>query len=133
MITLCSFITFGLGAFSYALIEILWRGHTHWSMMIAGGLCFLSFARIAEKLSHLRLLYKCAVGSLAVTVIEFIFGLIFNIILGKGVWDYSDKPFNLFGQVCLLFSVLWGLLGIIGIPVAGAVRKTLKNKNLRIG
>ena len=132
MITLCSIITFGLGAFSYALIEILWRGHTHWSMMIAGGLCFLSFSKIAES-CKMRLWHKCIIGSLAVTTIEFIFGLIFNIILKKGVWDYSDKPFNLFGQVCLLFSVLWGLLAIVGIPVAGRVHKTLKNKNLRIG
>ena len=131
MIDLCSFITFGLGAFSYALIEILWRGHTHWSMMIAGGLCFLSFAKIAE--SCKRLWHKCLLGSLAVTVIEFIFGLIFNIILKKGVWDYSDKPFNLLGQVCLLFSLYWALLGIIGIPIAGKVKKALKNKNLRIG
>ena len=132
MITLCSFITFGLGAFSYALIEILWRGHTHWSMMIAGGLCFLSFAKIAESCKR-RLLFKCLLGSIAVTVIEFVFGLVFNIILKKSVWDYSDKPFNLFGQVCLLFSVLWGLLGIIGIPLAGRIRRTLKHKNLRIG
>ena len=133
MITLCSIITFGLGAFSYALIEILWRGHTHWSMMIAGGLCFLSFSKIADKFSHLRLIYKCVIGSFAVTSIEFIFGLIFNIILKKQVWDYSNKPFNILGQVCLLFSLLWGLLGIVGIPLADKVHKTLKQKNLRIG
>lgn len=132
MIILCNFITFGLGAFSYALIEILWRGHTHWSMMIAGGLCFLSFSKIAENCKR-RLWHKCIIGSICVTVIEFVFGVIFNIILKKDVWDYSDKPFNLFGQVCLLFSVLWGLLGIVGIPLAGGVRRTLKHKNLRIG
>ena len=99
--------------------------------MIAGGLCFLSFAKIAESCKR-RLWHKCLLGSLAVTLIEFIFGLIFNIILKKGVWDYSDKPFNLLGQVCLLFSLYWALLGIIGIPIAGLVRKTLKHKSIRI-
>lgn len=131
MIVLCSIITFGLGAFFYALIEILWRGYTHWSMMLAGGLCFLSFSKIAENRSR-PLWKKCIIGSIAVTGIEFVFGLVFNIILNKQVWDYSDRPFNLFGQVCLLFSLYWGLLGIVGIPVAGKVRKTLKRKSIRI-
>ncbi len=125
---MCNFITFGLGAFLYALIEVLWRGHTHWSMMLAGGLCFLSFSAISERLSKYRLSFKCLIGSLTVTAIEFIFGVVFNLILKKGVWDYSDKPFNLFGQICLLFSVLWGLLCIIAIPFAHKVKKTLKNK-----
>ncbi len=93
----------------------------------------MSFSAISEKFKSKRLIYKCAVGSLAVTSIEFIFGIIFNIMLKKQVWDYSDKPFNLLGQVCLLFSVLWGLLGIIAIPLAGKVSNTLKAKNLRIG
>ncbi len=127
---MCNFITFGLGAFLYALIEIVWRGHTHWSMMIAGGLSFLSFSVISEKLSRFRLPVKCVVGSLTVTVIEFIFGVIFNLILKKGVWDYSDKPFNLLGQICLLFSVLWGLLCIVAIPLSGGVKRHLKNKLL---
>lgn len=100
--------------------------------MLAGGLCFLSFSKIAENRKH-RLWHKCILGSLAVTSIEFIFGLIFNILLKKDVWDYSDKPLNLFGQVCLLFSVLWGLLAVVGIPLAGKVHKTLKRKTLRIG
>ncbi len=125
---MCNFITFGLGAFLYALIEVLWRGYTHWSMMIAGGLCFLSFSAISERLSHLRLPHKCVIGSLTVTAIEFIFGVVFNIILKKGVWDYSDKPFNLFGQICLLFSVLWGLLSIVAIPLSGRVRESLQKR-----
>ena len=100
--------------------------------MIAGGLCFLSFSKISEN-RKVPLWRKCVLGSIAVTTIEFIFGLVFNIILKKQVWDYSNRPFNLLGQVCLLFSVLWGLLGIIGIPLAGKVSNTLKAKNLRIG
>lgn len=29
-------------------------------------------------------------------------------------WDYSDKPFNLGGYICLSFSILWGL-GVVGV------------------
>jgi hypothetical protein len=32
---------FLFGGASYNLIEILWRGHTHWTMFILGGLCFV--------------------------------------------------------------------------------------------
>ena len=100
--------------------------------MIAGGLCFLSFAKIAG-ICRCRLWHKCILGSIAVTGIEFIFGIVFNLLLKKNVWDYSNEPFNLLGQVCLLFSLYWALLGIIGIPVAGKVFSAIKNKNLRIG
>ncbi len=88
----------------------------------------MSFAIISERLRNFRLPFKCFIGGITVTVIEFVFGVIFNLILKKGVWDYSDKPYNLFGQVCLLFSVLWGLLCIVAIPLAHSVKKQLKNK-----
>lgn len=125
---MCNFIKFGLGAFSYGLIEILWRGYTHWSMMIAGGLCFLSFASISERFKSKCLAIKCIIGGLTVTAIEFVFGLIFNILLKKQVWDYSDRPFNLFGQVCLLFTLLWGLLCVVAIPLADKINKKLRGK-----
>lgn len=32
---------FLFGGISYCLIEISWRGYTHWTMGIVGGLCFL--------------------------------------------------------------------------------------------
>ncbi len=99
--------------------------------MLAGGFCFLSFSKIAENRKR-PLWKKCIIGSLAVTAIEFVFGLVFNILLKKQVWDYSDRPFNLLGQVCLLFSLYWALLGIVGIPIAGLIRRTLKSKSIRI-
>ena len=35
-----------------------------------------------------------------------------NLLLGWGVWDYTNRPFNLLGQICLLFSGLWTLLSL---------------------
>lgn len=129
MIILKNYIVlFGLGAFAYGLLEVIWRGNSHWSMMIAGGICFIIFSLIAEKLKGIPFLYKCILGSLAVTTIELIFGLIFNVMLGLSVWDYSDIPLNLFGQICLLFSVLWGFLCIVAIPFSSAIMKVLNKK-----
>lgn len=119
------FIMFGLGAFAYGLLEVIWRGYSHWTMMIAGGICFIVFSVISEKLSHLHLLYKCILGSLTVTGLELVFGGIFNLIFKLQVWDYSNIPLNLFGQICLLFSVLWGFLSSIAIPASGAVIRRL--------
>lgn len=121
-------ILFLLGAFAYGLLEVIWRGNSHWSMMIAGGICFIIFSLIAERLKELHFLYKCILGSLAVTAVEFIFGMIFNVFLGLSVWDYSNIPLNLFGQICLLFSVLWGFLCIFAIPFSSFITKVLNKK-----
>ncbi len=122
------FVLFLLGAFSYGLLEVIWRGYSHFSMMIAGGLCFIVFSLISEKLKGIRLLYKCILGSISVTIIEFIFGIIFNLTLGLSVWDYSNIPLNLFGQICLLFTVLWGFLSAVAIPFSGLALKFLRKK-----
>ncbi len=121
-------VLFGLGAFGYGLIEVCWRGYSHWSMMIAGGIIFILFALIDQKLAGVHLLYKCILGSLAVTLLELVFGCIFNLAFGMKVWDYSKIPLNLFGQVCLLFSVLWGFLSFIAIPAAGVLFRKLSHQ-----
>ena len=121
-------IIFTAGSAGYGFIEILWRGRTHWSMLIAGGLCFVVFSVIEKNLKNTRLLYKCILGSISVTLVELIFGLIFNVLLDQKVWDYSRMPLNLAGQICLTFSVLWGILSALFIPLAGKLDNYLENK-----
>lgn len=119
-------ILFSIGAFGYGLLEILWRGYTHWSMLSAGGICFVFFANLNEKFKRTSLLFKAFIGSMFITGIELIFGVIFNILLKKNVWDYSKMPLNFGGQICAFFSFLWLILSIIFIPLAGYVNKKLK-------
>lgn len=114
-------VLFGIGAFGYGLIEVLWRGYSHWTMMLAGGLCFSAFYSISKKLKGLPMLYRLVAASLTVTTVELVFGTLFNLILKMNVWDYSNIPLNLAGQICLLFSVLWGFLSIPALPFAEAV------------
>ena len=40
-----------------------------------------------------------------------------ELVLGFTAWDYSAKPFNINGRVCLLYSLAWGLLAIFWIKV----------------
>lgn len=117
-------LLFIIGAVGYAAIEIIWRGRTHWSMMIAGGLCFILFSMVAEMLNGKSLLVKAAVCAVGVTAIEFIFGVVFNIWLKMGVWDYSNVPFNIMGQICPMFSILWVGVAIAFLPLADAINKS---------
>ncbi|WMJ84561.1 putative ABC transporter permease [Oscillospiraceae bacterium LTW-04] len=105
-------IVYTMGAMGYGLLETLWRGYTHWSMTIAGGLCFMLIYSINARRKEWGIFKKCIAGAISVTTVEFVIGVIVNIVLGWQVWDYSDMPFSVLGQVCLSFCGLWFLLCI---------------------
>lgn len=95
---------FLLGGISYMLVEVAYKGKTHWTMLIVGGICFLLIGAINEIFPwEMPLALQCILGGLVTTLVEFIAGCIINIHLGWDVWDYSDQLFNIMGQVCLLF------------------------------
>lgn len=119
-------VLFSFGGLTYGTIEILWRRYTHWSMIITGGVCFLLLFRIFNKAQRLTLLKKCLIGSAVITSIEFVVGVVVNIILKMDVWDYSSMPFNLWGQVCPLYSLLWGILTIPISYLCGKMKKVVK-------
>ena len=104
------------GGMIYSCIELLYRGHTHWTMIMVGGMSFLFCGSVNEFLNWDMLIWKqmliCAVG---ITVIEFISGYVLNIVLQLDIWDYSRIPFNLLGQICLPFSVAWYILSLPAI------------------
>lgn len=107
---------FGVGGLIYALIEILFRGYTHWTMVILGGICFIAVGLINEILSwDTPLILQGAIGGIIITILEFITGCIVNIHLGWNVWDYSDMLFNIQGQICLPFTAIWIIVAMIGI------------------
>lgn len=104
-------ILFMVGGISYLLIELAYRGRTHWSMILVGGICFVLLGAQNEMYTgNMPLLWQCVIGALIITTVEFVAGYIINIRLGWNVWDYSNLPFNLQGQICLLFTGLWMLL-----------------------
>lgn len=108
------------GGFLYASLELLYRGRTHWTMLFAGGLCAVLLYLIAVK-SHEHLWKKWLMGAAVITTVEFVTGIVVNIILGWRVWSYSTAWANLFGQICLVFSLLWLALSIPGIWLMGLI------------
>lgn len=104
-------VLFCAGGAVYIMMEMLWRGYSHWTMFIVGGLCFVLIGLINEFYTYeMPLARQMLIGACIVTVVEFISGCIINLWIGWNVWDYSDMPFNILGQVCLPYMVLWFLL-----------------------
>ncbi len=62
------------------------------------------------------LLVKCAFGSAVITLVELLTGAVVNLWLRLQVWDYSEMPLNLWGQICLPFSAVWFFLTL---PILG--------------
>ena len=103
-------IIYTIGAVGYCALELIWRGYSHWTMTVTGGICFLAVYLIENTMRKSSLISKCAVSALVITSAEFLVGCIVNLLLGWRVWDYSDLPFSIMGQVCLGFFFLWFLL-----------------------
>ena len=96
------------GGFTYYMIEIAWRGYSHPSMFIVGGMCLVAIGALNNYLPwHLGFVWQVLIGAVIVLILELISGLIVNVWLGLAVWDYSHLTINLWGQVSLLFFFLF--------------------------
>lgn len=100
------------GGVGYYLLEVIFRGHSHWSMAICGGLSLVGIYYINKKFRKRSYAFRAFWCSLLITAIEFIAGCIVNLWLGWNVWSYSSHYFNLFGQISLLFSCIWFFLSL---------------------
>lgn len=97
----------------YIITELLWRGSSHWSMFFLGGACFLIIGLINEQnRGRLLLILQMGISAVIITVMEFCVGYVINLKLKMGVWDYSDMKYNVMGQVCLLYTILWFFLSL---------------------
>ena len=111
-------LVFGTGASFYSLLETIWRGHTHWSMSLTGGLVLLT-VYTAERRTHHTLWRRCLRSAGIITAYEFVVGCLVNLRLGWQVWDYSSQPGNVLGQVCPLFCFLWLMLSLPVLLLCG--------------
>ena len=100
-------IVFSLGAAAYGMMEVLFRGYTHWTMVLTGGACVLTLYYLSGWLLSMPLLMAAAMGALIITCYEFSVGMVVNLRLGWDVWDYSALPGNVLGQICPAFTGIW--------------------------
>lgn len=98
-------VMFYLGGGCYMALEFLWRGRSHGSMFLLGGLCFLLIGQLGKLLKKVPLAVQLLLFSAMITFLELLTGLVVN---GNfKVWDYREAAYNYRGQVCLGFSLLW--------------------------
>ncbi len=98
-------VLFYVGGFAYMLLEFLWRGYSHGSMFLLGGLCFLLVGGGVARLTRLPLALRLILGACVITALELATGLLVN--RDFQVWDYRRMPYNFLGQISLNFSLLW--------------------------
>ena len=98
---------FLLGAGAYGTMEVLFRGYTHWTMLITGGACVLTMYYMQDWILYLPVVLGALEGALVKTFYEFFVGVLVNLKLGWQVWDYSALPGNILGQICPAFTAIW--------------------------
>ncbi len=111
-------LLFAFGALGYGLLELAWRGRTHWTMLLLGGVCLVLLYQLS--LRPLPLLAQAAIGAVGITLLELGTGLLCNGLLGLSVWDYSSEWGNFRGQICPRYTLLWFLLCL---PIFAVLRR----------
>lgn len=113
----------------YFFIEVVWKTFhgrpemISWTMLLLAIILAVPLERFGSELPwEMPLMAQSAVCGLAVTAVEFVAGLIINVRLGMGVWDYSAMPGNIMGQVCPQFLVIWIALSAVGIVMLDWMR-----------
>ena len=114
--TLKYILLFFIGGYSYCGVELLFRGFSHISMLIAGGICFILIGLLNDVFPHrISIISQMVISSLIITTVEFIVGMFVNVWLDLNVWDYSNLPYNFMGQICLLYTNIWFFLSLAAI------------------
>lgn len=127
------FALFLTGGIIYFFLEIFIRGYSHISMLILGGVCFMIVGKIGnvvldcENTITIKIVTIMLMASLIITALEYFTGVIVNEYLNLRVWDYSKMRFNYKGQICLLYSVLWAILGLPCVYFYGVISSFVLN------
>lgn len=122
-----SAILFYFGGLCYFILECLWRGYSHWSMFLLGGICFVILGPFSRLTPKLPLPLRCVFAAAVITALELGCGLLVN--RGYQVWDYRHLPMNFHGQICLYFSLLWMPLSLVAMGLYHWVSTGLDRKS----
>ena len=99
---------FLLGGGGYLAIELAWRGTSHWTMFLAGGICLCFLQWLATR--RLALPLAAGAGAMGTSTLEVLIGLICRDFLHVAVWDYSNEWGNLAGLICPRYCFYWFVL-----------------------
>lgn len=115
-----------IGSFVGVVVELLWCLLTNGYLESRSGLVYgpfnllygigavalsLALYRFRNRGSWISFLGGMLIGS----AVEYVCSWGQELLFGSRSWDYSHMPFNINGRICLLYSVFWGLLGVLWI------------------
>ena len=115
-----------VGSFAGVVVELLWCLFRNRYIESRSGLVYgpfnlvygigavvmtLALYRYRNRSSSISFVGGMLVGS----VIEYVLSWGQETLFGSTSWDYSQVPFNLNGRICLLYSLFWGVLGVLWI------------------
>lgn len=81
-LTKCALL-FLIGGALYYCIEILWRGYSHWTMAVVGGICFVVIGGLNNYIPwEMPMWEQGGIGALFVTAMELVVGIPLNLMMG---------------------------------------------------
>lgn len=121
---------FWFGGSFYVTLEVLWRGYSHWAMIVLAGIVFIAIGLLNEIWSwETSLCLQVTVGTVIATIGEFITGCIVNLWLGWNIWSYEGMWGNVLGQVTPQFILLWVPVTLLAIVLDDVIRFRFFNEN----
>ena len=113
----------------YFFMEVIWKTANgrpeaiSWTMFALAIILAIPLERFGAELPwKMPLTGQAAICAAGITAAEFVVGLILNVWMGLGVWDYSHMAGNIMGQICPQFIVLWLILAHAGIVMLDWMR-----------
>lgn len=96
-----------------------------------GAIILIMLNNIINKYTKSNII-KFVIFSIIFTVFEYLVSLVFEMIFNIRWWDYSNELLNLNGRICLMFSLIWGITGILFInhaymPIKNKIETLQKN------
>lgn len=94
--------------------NISMNGHSSPWMMLDYGLLgiLVPFFRDPLVKRQVPLFLRAVVYMLGIFFVEYVSGIVFHKVLGLRIWDYSHLPYNLHGQITLIYTPFWYGLGL---------------------
>lgn len=112
------------GGTVYFFMEVIYKSmkgrpeSISWTMLMLAIVLCIPLERAGSELPwECSLWLQALIAMLLITLTELASGLVLNVLLGLSIWDYSNVPFNLYGQICLPFCVLWYFVCLFAIPI----------------
>lgn len=124
IMTMCKYaILAWVGGSTYVTVEVFFRSRSHWTMFVVASVVFITVGLLNELFSwETSLIWQVLIGVAMATLVELLTGLVVNVWLGWAIWDYSQMPGNLWGQICPQFAAAWAPLILLAIVLDDVIR-----------